>query len=544
MSTKKPKRRWVGRIYLGRDDDGRQQFIWLGRFATRRERDDAVAKRRAQLLLGERPQLPNCDTYVDRYLTEYERLHKGSSHGTQADRLKRFRDDFAGQSLDISRQDAKDWVHGEGKWAARGPVPASCVHPVVTLYNHAINEDDLPVVRNPFRNLGARTKGRAEQPPPTEAEFQKILDSCAVLGGYADRMRAFVKFVTFELMRPGEAFELEWADIDFDAMRVRKARRLYRGVVDEPKTGPKVIALTPPARDAIIGLPREGRLVFTTKTGKRFSATNMHTYWHLVTARAGVDYDLYHATKHFGVWLHVDEAGDVGAGYRGAGGLERVGGAEAPEGLRAFRCGRAGGGRPGVRGSLERFASSCRTRERKRQDERDRAQMGDPQPARAPPRTRDVRCADAAVRALQGRRGGGTSRTTPGAVDRAEKAEADADAAATSTGASTRRTCASGLRHRRPGAISASSVSERWDIQVFGVDPETRAGLGELRFSVSDHGKSATVYVDIPPDPRLAGAVGVLTLWLNFAPPEVRAIVPGSNGKTLEELTRDAFGGQ
>jgi hypothetical protein len=301
MSTKKPKRRWVGRIYLGRDDDGRQQFIWLGRFATRRERDDAVAKRRAQLLLGERPQLPNCDTYVDRYLTEYERLHKGSSHGTQADRLKRFRDDFAGQSLDISRQDAKDWAHGEGRWAAREPVPASCVHPVVTLYNHAINEDDLPVVRNPFRNLGARTKGRAEQPPPTEAEFQKILDSCAVLGGYADRMRAFVKFVTFELMRPGEAFELEWADIDFDAMRVRKARRLYRGVVDEPKTGPKVIALTPPARDAIIGLPREGRLVFTTKTGKRFSATNMHTYWHLVTARAGVDYDLYHATKHYGV---------------------------------------------------------------------------------------------------------------------------------------------------------------------------------------------------------------------------------------------------
>jgi hypothetical protein len=45
---------------------------------------------------------------------------------------------------------------------------------------------------------------------------------------------------------------------------------------------------------------------------------------------------------------------------------------------------------------------------------------------------------------------------------------------------------------------------ERWDIQVRGVDPETRAGLGEMRFSLVDHGRSATVYVEIPPDPQLA----------------------------------------
>lgn len=38
-------KRWVGRIFLGRDDNGRQTFEWVGRFPTRRARDRAVAKR-------------------------------------------------------------------------------------------------------------------------------------------------------------------------------------------------------------------------------------------------------------------------------------------------------------------------------------------------------------------------------------------------------------------------------------------------------------------------------------------------------------------
>jgi hypothetical protein len=116
-------------------------------------------------------------------------------------------------------------------------------------------------------------------------------------------MRAFLLFAAFTLMRPSELFALEWADIDFDAMRISKTRRLYRGKLAEPKTGPKTIALTPPARDAMLGQPRDSALVFTSKTGKRLSSTNMFGYWNLVTARAGLDFDLYHATKHYGVWF-------------------------------------------------------------------------------------------------------------------------------------------------------------------------------------------------------------------------------------------------
>jgi integrase len=295
------KRQWVGRIYLGRDENGKQQFDWVGRYATRRERDNAVAKRRVELQQQQNAVFPACDEYVDRYLAEYERTHKHSSHDTQADRLKRFRDDFAGQPLDVTRAEAKDWVNGQGRWQSKGPVPSSAVQPVVTLYNHAIDEDDLPLARNPFRKLGQRGKGRAEDPPPTEQEFQALLDACAALKEYAPRMRAFLLFAAFTLMRPSELFALEWTDIDFDAMRVEKARRLYRGRLDEPKTGPKTIALTPPARDAILGQPRTSPYVFTSKTGKRLSSTNMHGYWSLVLARADLDFDLYHATKHYGV---------------------------------------------------------------------------------------------------------------------------------------------------------------------------------------------------------------------------------------------------
>lgn len=295
------RKKWEGRIYLGRDENGKQLFHWVGRFNTRKERDQAVAEARVHLRLGGSPALPTCDEYVDRYLAEYERTKKDSSYVTQRERLRRFRRDFKGRSLDIPRAEAKDWVAGEGRWASKGAPPASIIPAVVTLYNHAIDEDDLPLERNPFRKLGRRTRGRADEAPPTEAEFQQLLNACSALGDYAKTMRAMILFAAYTLMRPGEIYPLEWTDIDFKAMRIRKARRLFRGSIAEPKTGPVTIALTPPARDAIIGLPRDRQFVFVSKTGKRLSQPLQSGYWSQVLARAELDFDLYHATKHYGV---------------------------------------------------------------------------------------------------------------------------------------------------------------------------------------------------------------------------------------------------
>jgi integrase len=158
------------------------------------------------------------------------------------------------------------------------------------------------IERNPFRGLGRRTKGRSEQHPPTEDELSHLLDACAVHGSYAPQMRAFVTFAAYSGMRPGELFALEWADIDFESMRVDVKRRLYRGTVDLPKSNKsRRIALTPPARDALLGQPtrQDGGLVFVSKRGVRLSQPTFSGYWGKALARADLDFDFYLATKHW-----------------------------------------------------------------------------------------------------------------------------------------------------------------------------------------------------------------------------------------------------
>jgi integrase len=71
---------------------------------------------------------------------------------------------------------------------------------VVTLFNWAVDEEI--VATNPFRKLGHRSKGRADKPPPTVREFRALLDACDALGDYAPRMRDFLEFAAYTLMRP------------------------------------------------------------------------------------------------------------------------------------------------------------------------------------------------------------------------------------------------------------------------------------------------------------------------------------------------------
>ncbi len=93
-------------------------------------------------------------------------------------------------------------------------------------------------------------------------------------------------------------------------MRVLKDARVYKGKVDAPKTGVVVVPLTPPARDAIVNRPRNDLgLIFLSKRGKRLSQPALSGYWAQVKAAAGLDFDFYHATKHYGVhymWTELE----------------------------------------------------------------------------------------------------------------------------------------------------------------------------------------------------------------------------------------------
>jgi integrase len=310
-----PKRKtWIGRVPLGSEVDSetgkrQQRFHWVGRFDTKRERDEAVKVAKEKLERGGSLELPTVGEYVDRYLTEYARtpmkngeLPKRSTVLIQRERLKRFKADFAGRSLDIPRAEVRDWMNAEGAWADKQPVPNGYLPAVTALYNFAIDEDDLPLERNPARKLAKRTKGRSELPPPTEEEFAQLLAACSTLGDYAPTIRALFEFAAFTLMRPSELYELRWSDIDFKRMRISKARRVFRGEVDAPKTGEREIALTPPARNAIMNLPRPDDLIFHSVTGRRLASSGMSGTWARVQSAAGLSFDFYHATKHYGVW--------------------------------------------------------------------------------------------------------------------------------------------------------------------------------------------------------------------------------------------------
>jgi integrase len=218
MPSKKPNRRCAcgcGRPgkYLGRlEINGEAHF--LGYFATKQERSAAREAKRRELAETAEPtgRSRSCESVVAEYLSEYEERHKASSLSTARQSLAPFRQTFGDRPIDsITRQEAKAWAR---------TVPKSYVPNVVSLFNWAVDEEIVPT--NPFRNLGHRSKGRSEKAPPTIREFRALIDACDALGDYAPRMRDFLEFASYTLMRPSELYELRWSDVDFRSNQIQR----------------------------------------------------------------------------------------------------------------------------------------------------------------------------------------------------------------------------------------------------------------------------------------------------------------------------------
>jgi integrase len=270
---------------------------WVGTFPTMREARQAEA----QALANPKRDTSRiaCREWAEQFLARYEREHKDSSYDTARASLQRFIADFGERPIgSITRLEAIEWADR---------VPPSRVPVAVTCMNAALDAEIIE--RNPFRGLShrvRRSRGRADEHPPTHEEFGRLLDACHVHGDYAPQMRNLITFAGYSGMRPGEIFALEWADIDMAAMRIDVRRRLYRGSTDLPKSNKvRRIALTPPARDAVLGQSNDGALVFRAKRGGQLSQPTLSMYWGKVLAAAGLDFDFYLATKHFAVsYMH------------------------------------------------------------------------------------------------------------------------------------------------------------------------------------------------------------------------------------------------
>jgi integrase len=292
--------------YTGKIHVGGGKYVWVGRFASRQERDEAVMRRRIELEAeAARTKLPpgervTCREYADEYLSRMEagalltksgRQFKASSISTARGQLNRFKQDFGDSPLSsIGRHEAV-------RWAEKHDRKQGVLQSVVTLFALAVDEELID--RNPFRGMMRKPAGRADQPPPTDDELSQLLDACNVHGDYGYRIRAMLTFCAFSGVRPGEAMALDWADVNLPALRVHICKRLYRGEVDLPKSNQaRMIALTPPARDALLTLPERQGPVFRSKSGGRLCAPLLSSYWRDVQIKAGLRFDWYLATKH------------------------------------------------------------------------------------------------------------------------------------------------------------------------------------------------------------------------------------------------------
>jgi integrase len=299
-------------VYRGLDAHGKQQFHWIGRFATKRERDLAIAKAKVESPWEDAPN-GTVEEHAARMiarmesgamLTQQKRRYKDSSIDTIRRRLKPLRRDFGPRDpASITRIEAEDWAATE--------TPSHM--PVVVQFFNVLYRAEI-VDRNRFEGLGRRPEQTKDRTPPTEAEMVLLIEACAVLGDYAPIMRALLTFASYTLLRRCELRALDWHGIDLDAGKAGRA------TIPETKSNrPKTVTLIPTARAALeqlLEMPGyyPTGVVFPNKTGGSLTAPTMSAYWKEVRARAGVDVEFYVATKHYGVWyLKVREGLDNGA---------------------------------------------------------------------------------------------------------------------------------------------------------------------------------------------------------------------------------------
>lgn len=268
------------------------QQIWVGTFDTR----NAAKKAEAEALLehSQRPgQKETCEGFAKRWLTEYPRDRNSTqSHYEQV--LRQFSKDFEKRPLDsISRTEARAW---------------SLLHPsrhsaVRAMFQDAVNEEI--VERNPFAKLRLpASRGRKDIVVLSESEVKKLATTArAVHGAYGKHFYAMVIFAAYTGVRRGELSAIEWGDINLqkDLIRVDKTLSNDREILP-PKNGkPRTIFLPPQARRALESIPRLGSddLIFTTKTGKRFTKSSFHYAWDPVRCSFGRPELAWHELRHF-----------------------------------------------------------------------------------------------------------------------------------------------------------------------------------------------------------------------------------------------------
>jgi integrase len=221
------------------------------------------------------------DRIAKQYLEQYRRRNKPSSVRTAEQALDGLTKKFGKQRPSSITGPVA------GKWALEN---AWRMGQVIACGNWAVKNKLTSV--NPFKGLKPSSDGRRDHDPLTEAQVAQLAE-------YAERvhppLKQLVIFAAYTGLRVGECLALRWDQVDMEGNRI-DLRRLKSGRRDPA-------ALTPPAKAALMALPRYGGSIFRAKKGGPLSYRNLAvSLWPRVQALFGefnganVD---FHELRHF-----------------------------------------------------------------------------------------------------------------------------------------------------------------------------------------------------------------------------------------------------
>lgn len=296
-----PSKRWRARVWYGGRDIPVDQILGLPKgttFERKRDATAAVAKAREILAGGRSGTATTVVAWWERWTTDpvfsrpKESTNIHNREGTKA---------FVAKYGDLPLDRITRAIVGE--WRA-GAKHESTIAPLRAMWNDAIREELTD--RNPFASLGiTRSRGNKDVQPPSEETVWDLIHAARRLAGPS--FSAWLQVAAFTGMRPGELDALRWDAVDFDRSRILVAEQYSATsrTFTLPKNGKRRWApLTPPARDALVGIAREAEFCFINLRRQHWTSSGRIYHWKAARAAVGFNGTLYVATRHFaGSWM-------------------------------------------------------------------------------------------------------------------------------------------------------------------------------------------------------------------------------------------------